>query len=85
MKEIRFTPHAKMKFEILKRHNFVVSEEEVKGVILKPEKREIGRKGRKIAQKTISERHILRVIYEEKDRGIEVITFYPARRERYED
>ncbi len=85
MKEIRFTYHAKMKFEILKRHNFVALEDDVKGVILKPEKIEFGRKGRKIAQKIISKRHILRVIYEEKDKWIEVITFYPARRKRYED
>jgi len=29
--------------------------------------------------------HVLRVVYEEKDNEIVVVTFYPARRERYED
>lgn len=85
MVEIRFTPHAKMKFEILKRHNFPVLEEQVEETILMPDKVETTRKGRRIAQKRISNRHVLRVIYQERDEWIEVVTFYPGRRQRYED
>lgn len=41
-----------------------------------------GYKGRKIAEKIISPEHALRVVYEEHLREIEVITFYPVRRNR---
>ncbi|MBO8183274.1 MAG: DUF4258 domain-containing protein [Archaeoglobus sp.] len=50
-----------------------------------PDSVKIGRKGRLIAQRVLDEEHLLRVVYEEKDNEVVVITFYPARRERYED
>ncbi|GIU70807.1 MAG: hypothetical protein KatS3mg003_0286 [Candidatus Nitrosocaldaceae archaeon] len=37
-----------------------------------------------IAEKIIDEELLLRVIYEIKEDKIMIITFYPARRERYE-
>ena len=37
-----------------------------------------------IAQKRITERHVLRVIYRQEGENQVVITFYPGRRERYE-
>ena len=43
-----------------------------------------GSKGRLIAQKIYDEKHLIRVIYEVSDEDILVVTFYPARRERYE-
>ena len=39
-----------------------------------------GYKGRKVAQKAISATHALRVVFEERSNEIEVITFYPVRR-----
>lgn len=45
---------------------------------------EEGFRGRKIAQRRISEKHVLRVVYEEGQREIRVVTFYPGRRSRYE-
>ena len=85
MIKVIFTPHARKKFEVLKRHNFTVSESQVTETVQKPDKVDSGKKGRKIAQKGISTRHVLRVIYEEKDERAEVVTFYPGRRERYEN
>jgi hypothetical protein len=41
-------------------------------------------KGRMIAQKRITERHVLRVVYRQEGENQVVITFYPGRRERYE-
>jgi hypothetical protein len=49
-----------------------------------PAKVEGGYKGRKVAQRAITERHVLRVIYEEEQEEIRVVTFYPGRRSRYE-
>jgi Txe/YoeB family toxin of Txe-Axe toxin-antitoxin module len=61
-----------------------VRKEDVIKTVKEPEKVEKGRKGRMIAQRTIDVEHVLRVVYEKKDNEIVVITFYPARRERYE-
>lgn len=85
MKKIKFCNHALNKFEILKKHNFYVEKEMVKKVVLFPERVMLGSKRRKIVQRKIDEGHLLRVIYEETEAGIEIITFYPARKERYED
>ncbi len=83
-KKIVYGTRAEDKFEILKRYSFVVSKRQVRETLRSPEK--IVRKdlGRKIAQRRISETHVLRVVYEEKQKEIRVVTFYPGRRSRYE-
>jgi len=43
------------------------------------------RKTRKIAQKQVNSKHLIRVVYEEKGDDVVIITFYPARRKRYEN
>ena len=62
----------------------MVRKEDVIKTIKEPEKVEKGRKRRVIAQRTIDIEHVLRVVYEERGNEIVVITFYPARRGRYE-
>ncbi len=83
-KKIVYGSHAEEKFEILRRHGFVVSKRQVRETLQKPEKIEEGFRGRKIAQRKISEKHVLRVIYVEGPKEIGVVTFYPGRRRRYE-
>ncbi len=83
--KIVFTAHAKDKFLILKEHGFPVDEELVVKTVENPDKVTHSRKRRLIAQKMIDEKHLLRVIYEIKSGKISVITFYPARRDRFED
>jgi len=83
-KKIVYGSHAEEKFEILRRHGFVVSKRQVGETLRRPEKVEPGFRGRKIAQRRISEEHVLRVVYEEGRREIRVVTFYPGRRSRYE-
>ena len=83
--KIVLTPHAVLKLGILKEHGFALSAEKVLDTVENPEKVAAGRKGRKIAQKVLDDTHVLRVVYEEKDDHIEVVTLYPARRNRYED
>lgn len=83
-KNIVYGSHAEEKFEILRRHGFVVSKRQVRETLRRPEKVDEGFRGRKIAQRRISEKHVLRVVYEERQKEIGVVTFYPGRRSRYE-
>ena len=83
--KVAFTSHARQKFQILKRHNCTITEEEVKKTVEEPDSLKVGRRGRVIAQRIVGKEHLLRVIYEKKRDDIIIITFYPARRERYEN
>ena len=83
--KVEFTNHARDKFLILERHNFLIDEETVIKPVEEPEKVKSGRKGRLIAGRAIDENHLLRVVYEIKDDRLIIVTFYPARSDRYED
>ena len=81
---IIFTKHAKDKFEILKRHKFLITEEQVLETIGKPDLINRSRLPLIITQRKIDKEHVLRVVYK-KERGfIKIITFYPGRRKDYE-
>ena len=83
-KLVRFTKHARKKFDDLKELGFTVSEQQVLETISNPEK--VDRTvDPPIAQKSVSERHVLRVVFVEEDDEIRVVTFYPGRKDRYED
>lgn len=71
-KKIVYGSHAEEKFELLRRHGFVVSKRQVRETLQRPEKIEEGFRGRKVAQRRISEKHVLRVVYEEGQRQIKV-------------
>ena len=83
--KILYTKHANFKFRVLKQHGFVITKEQVEDIIKEPERVVLGRRGRLIAHKSVSQTDLIRVIYEENGDEIRIITFYPARRERYED
>jgi hypothetical protein len=83
--EIVFTRHAESKFGILERHGFRVSRAQVVDTLLGPDAILPTVKGRRIAQKVVSEHHVLRVVYREEGEALIVITFYPGRRKYYED
>lgn len=55
-------------------HGFVVSEEQIRQTVLSPERVE-DRKAEQIAQKRVSDTHVLRVVYRLEDDEIVVITF----------
>lgn len=82
--KIIFTPHALRKFSLLEKYGFFITQEKIAEIIRSPDRIIIGKKGRKIAQARIDEEHLLRIVFEEKIDKIEVITFYPCRRDRYE-
>jgi hypothetical protein len=83
-KKLFTEPTLKKKFEILRRHGFIVTKRQVRETLRKPDKIDEGFRGRKVAQRRISEKHVLRVIYVEGQKEIAVATFYPGRRSRYE-
>ncbi len=82
-KRIRFTKHARRKFIDLNEIAFPVTEEQVIDTVLNPEYVDTSQNP-PIAQKAISERYLLRVVFIEETDEIRVITFYPSRRSRYE-
>ncbi len=83
-KPIRFTAYARAKFAFLRRHEFSIAEDDVRRAILHPERVTRGHTGRWVAQRAVDAEHLIRVIYEESPHERIVITFYPARRSRYE-
>ncbi len=82
--EVIFTRHAESKFDILEQHGFRVSKAQVVDALLKPDSVFPVKKERWIAQKAISEHHVLRIVYRGEGDALVVITFYPGRRKYYE-
>ena len=83
--KIEYTVHAEAKFDVLKRYGINYTKSQIEDVLHNPEKVEDTIKNRKIAQKEVNSNHLIRVIFEKKGNKIKIITFYPARRKRYED
>ncbi len=81
---VRFTQHARDKFEILARHKFEVTEAQVIEALTSPDKIETEREP-PVAQKAFDEKRVLRVVFRIEGDDKVVITFYPGRRQRYED
>lgn len=85
MKKIKFCSHAELKFRILKKHGINFTKSQIEEVVSNPDRIIKAEKSRRIAQKIMNAQHVLRVIFEESKDSFTVITFYPARRSRYED
>jgi hypothetical protein len=81
-KKVEFTLHAEDKLKRLTKIG--VTKEKSLEIIENPEKVVSGYYGRKIAQGLLSKDLILRVVYEESEEEIMVITVYPSERRRYE-
>ena len=81
---IRFTEHALLKFEVLRQQGVEIDRDTVVNVILYPQEVAPGHDNRLIAQAQLDAERVLRVVYEESDDEIVIVTFYPGRRSRYE-
>ena len=81
---IIFTKHAENKFEILKKHKFLITKKQVLETIEKPELIDKSRLPLFIAQRNIDGDRVLRVVYKKEFEVIKIITFYPGRRKQYE-
>ncbi len=84
MKKIVFSFHALNKIKILSNHKIFVDKNLITKIITKPDKIESGYKNRLVAQAMLDDKHVLRIVYEESDKEIKIITMYPGRRSRYE-
>lgn len=82
---IIFTRHAKDKFEILKRHKFLITEKQVIETVEKPDLIDESRLPLLIAQRKIDRNYVLRVAYKREFGIIKVITFYPGRIKQYNE
>ena len=81
---IRFTKHAKDKFAILARRGVKISQNKIIDTVVHPDKIDKSRLPLLIAQSSLDDSHVVRVVYKtEKDVKI-VITFYPGRKSQYE-
>ena len=83
-KKIVFCAHAENKFRIFKQHGLELTKAQIIDVIINAESITDGEHSRKIVQKPFDSEYLLRVIFEEANDLITVITFYPAKRSRYE-
>ena len=81
--EVRFTRHARDKFELMRYYGFEVDEKKVVEAIRNPTLLE-QRNSQYFATRTINARYALRVVYEKRKGYLTVITFYPVRRERHD-
>lgn len=82
--EIIYTKHAKEKFDVLKRHKFPVTKSQVEETVKKPDFVISNLPDKWIVQREVNKKHVLRVVYKDENGSKKVITFYPARKERYE-
>ena len=81
---VRFTQHARDKFEMLARHKFAVTEAQVIAALESPDKVETDLSPH-VAQKGFDQDHVLHVVFRTEGEDKIVITFYPGRRKRYEN
>lgn len=84
MKPVRFGPHAVGKFDDLRQYDVIVTREQVEAAVRSPDRVESGSKGRLVATRGFTDRLVLRVVYRDVPDAFEIVTFYPARRSRYE-
>lgn len=80
-KKIVVRPHA---IERLKRDKvYKIDESTLTQAVRKADEIMEGREGRLVAHKILDKEHILRVVYEEYEDEIQIITFYRAKKKRY--
>jgi len=80
---IFFTKHALQKFNVLRQHDFAVSEEQVLATVAQPDAIDHSRSPLLIAQRKIDRSHVLRVVYRKEGNNPVIITFYPGRIKKY--
>ena len=81
---IRFTHHARGKFETLRELGLKVEEHKVLEIVRKPSMVERTWKDRLLKTGPLNSTHVLRVVFEKQNGNITVVTFYPARRAWHE-
>lgn len=81
---IHFTHHSIEKFEVLERHGISVTSDLVMEILRNPDFIDNSRLPLFIAQGDLDSNHVLRVVFKKENGDMVVITFYPARKSKYE-
>jgi hypothetical protein len=81
-KKIRFTKHAREKFELLKKYGFEISEATVEKTVAKPHLAD-RRDDQVLVLKPLDREYAVRVVYKTVNDNIVVLTFYPVKRKRF--
>ena len=81
-KKIRFSKHAREKFELLKKHGFEISEATVEKAVAKPLLAD-RRNDQVLVLKPLDQEYAVRVVYKTMNDNIVVLTFYPVKRKRF--
>ena len=81
---IRITNHALQRLEQERERGFDVSRELAIEILLRPYQVVPARDSRMFAQSPIDDHHLLRVLFEEEDGGLVIITAYIGARRQYE-
>jgi hypothetical protein len=84
MKSIQLTRHAAEKLRMLRDQGYALTAADVETLVARAQNVRQTYGNRLVVQGSLDERHVLRVIYEETEVGVRVVTMYPGRRERYE-
>ena len=82
--KIIFTKHVLEKFKILEQFGWKITKIHVQNTIKTPKWIGKSRFGQRTAMSTVDSMHILRVIFNQENGKIKVITFHIARRGKYE-
>lgn len=82
--EIYFTKHAKEKFSVLLRHDVKITRKKVVETVEFPEYVDHSRAPLIVAQSTLDNEYVVRVVYKVEEDVIIIITFYPGRKIQYE-
>lgn len=70
---------------MLKRHKFLVSEEQVLATVAMPDLIDYSRIPLLIAQRKIDRNLVLRVVYKQERGTVRIITFYPGKSKQYKN
>lgn len=79
---IIYTKHAKEKFKILEEQGFSVKKELIEKAIESPDLIDYSQSPLLVVQKSIDEKHILKVVFRKENGIIKIITFYPMRKRK---
>lgn len=80
----RITDHALRELQEERERGFDVDEDLAKSTLMHPAQIVPGRSGRSFAQSPTDDRHLLRVLFEEENGGLVIITVYVGARRQYE-
>ena len=81
---VRYTIHALKNLTENDHTAFGITETLIESVMENPEREDYSRRGQIIAQRSIDEKHVLRVVYKCEFNYALVITSYVGRRKQYE-